>query len=152
KPVMVQVASLDWKWLFIYPELGIASVNHLIVPVGTPISFELTSAGVMNSFFVPQLGTQIYTMGGMATHLQLQADERGSFEGFSSNFSGDGFSDMRFVVDAVPAEQFQQWVTSAHSDGLKLDEAAYTELAKPSQAVAPITYGEISPHLFAAIL
>ena len=82
KPVTVQVASLDWKWLFIYPDQGIASVNHLVVPVGTPISLELTSAGVMNSLFVPQLGSQIYTMAGMTTHLQLQADKAGKLPGF----------------------------------------------------------------------
>src|SRR5215471_7747954 len=117
KPIKVQAVSLDWKWLFIYPEQGVASVNHLTIPVGTPVSFELTSSGVMNSFFVPQLGSQIYTMSGMTTHLQLQADEPGSFAGISSNFSGDGFSDMRFVVVAVPAHRFEQWVTSARYNG-----------------------------------
>src|SRR6266404_4200435 len=101
KPVRVQVVSLDWKWLFIYPDEGIASVNHLTVPVGTPISFELTSSGVMNSFFVPQLGGQIYTMAGMATRLHLQADHEGAYPGLSANYSGDGFADMRFTVDAV---------------------------------------------------
>src|ERR1700693_150993 len=99
KPVPVQVVALDWKWLFIYPEQGIASVNHLVIPVGTPISFELTSSGVMNSFFVPQLGSQIYTMSGMATHLELQADHVGIYPGLSAQFSGDGFADMRFAVD-----------------------------------------------------
>jgi cytochrome o ubiquinol oxidase subunit 2 len=103
KPVTVQVVSLDWKWLFILPDQGIASVNHLTVPVGTPISFELTSSGVMNSFFIPQLGSQIYTMSGMATHVQLQADHPGTYRGLSAQFSGDGFADMRFTVDAVPA-------------------------------------------------
>ena len=152
KPVTVQVASLDWKWLFIYPELGIASVNRLTVPAGTPISFELTSAGVMNSFFVPQLGSQIYTMSGMATHLQLQADEPGSFAGISANFSGEGFADMRFVVNAVSADQFEQWVASTRDSGPALDATAYAELAKPSQAVAPFTYRSVSPDLFAGIL
>src|ERR1700724_14477 len=97
KPLNVQVVSLDWKWLFIYPEQGIASVNQLTVPVGTPVSFELTSSGVMNSFFVPQLGSQIYTMSGMATRLWLQADHPGTYPGLSANFSGDGFADMRFT-------------------------------------------------------
>src|SRR6266704_1658762 len=109
KPVRVQIVSLDWKWLFIYPSEGIASVNHLTVPVGTPISFELTSSGVMNSFFVPQLGSQIYTMSGMTTRLQLQADHPGTYRGLSAQFSGDGFADMRFTVDAVSAQQFEQW-------------------------------------------
>src|SRR6266571_8086629 len=110
KPVKVQVVSLDWKWLFIYPDQGIATVNQLTIPVGTPVSFELTSSGVMNSFFVPQLGGQIYTMAGMVTRLQLQADHTGTYRGMSANYSGAGFSDMHFSVDAVPAERFAQWV------------------------------------------
>ena len=96
KPVKVQVVSLDWKWLFIYPEQGVASVNHLTIPVGTPVSFELTSSGVMNSFFVPQLAGQIYTMAGMVTHLNLQADYSGTYRGMSANFSGDGFCRYAF--------------------------------------------------------
>jgi cytochrome o ubiquinol oxidase subunit II len=103
KPVKVQVVSLDWKWLFICPE-GIASVNHLTIPVGAPISFELTSSGVMSSFFVPQLGGQIYTMAGMVTRLQLQADHAGAYRGMSANYSDAGFSDMYFNVDGVPTE------------------------------------------------
>src|SRR6202167_4007657 len=98
KPVTIQVVSLDWKWLFIYPDLGIASVNQLTIPVATPVSFELTSSGVMNSFFVPQLGSQIYTMAGMATHLNVQADQTGTYRGLSAQYSGGGFSDMHFNV------------------------------------------------------
>jgi cytochrome o ubiquinol oxidase subunit 2 len=152
KPLTVQVVSLDWKWLFIYPEQGIASVNHLTVPVGTPISFELTSSGVMNSFFVPQLGSQIYTMAGMTTHLQLQADHPGTYPGLSANFSGDGFADMRFTVDAVPAEQFAQWVTAARNSGPALDPATYADLAKPSKAVAAFTYRSVTRGLFNGIV
>jgi cytochrome o ubiquinol oxidase subunit 2 len=152
EPVTVQVASLDWKWLFIYPKAGVASVNHLVVPVGTPISFRLTSSGVMNSFFVPQLGSQIYTMSGMATHLELQADHVGTYPGISANFSGDGFADMRFDVDAVPAEQFAQWVSAARASGPVLDKAAYTNLAQPSHAVAPFTYRAVASGLFDDIL
>ncbi len=107
KLVKVQAISLDWKWLFIYPEEGVASVNQLIIPVGTPVNFELTSSGVMNSFFVPQLAGQIYTMAGMATHLNIQADYSGTYRGMSANFSGDGFSDMHFNVDAVPPEDLR---------------------------------------------
>ena len=99
KPVSVQVVSLDWKWLFIYPEQGIASVNQLTIPVGTPVSFELTSSSVMNSFFVPQLGGQIYTMAGMVTRHHLQADHPGTYPGLSANYSGAGFADMRFNVE-----------------------------------------------------
>ena len=152
KPLTIQVVSLDWKWLFIYPEQGIASVNHLTVPVGTPLSFELTSSGVMNSFFVPQLGSQIYTMSGMVTRLQLQADHPGSYPGLSANFSGEGFADMRFTVDAVPEAQFAQWVTAARNSGPALDATSYADLAKPSRAVAPFTYRSVASGLFQKLL
>src|SRR4029077_2432971 len=152
KPLTVQVVSLDWKWLFIYPDQKIAAVNQLTIPVGTPIRFELTSSGVMNSFFVPQLGSQIYTMSGMATHLWLQADHTGTFPGLSANYSGEGFADMRFSVDAVPPEQFAQWVTTVRNDGPALDAAAYADLAKPSKAIAPFTYRTVATNLFNDIL
>ena len=152
EPLRVQVVSLDWKWLFIYPDQGIASVNHLTVPVGTPLSFELTSSGVMNSFFVPQLGSQIYTMAGMVTRLHLQADHEGSYPGLSANYSGDGFADMRFTVDAVPPEAFAHWVDAARSTGPMLDAGTYAALAKPSSAVAPFTYRSVAPDLFNGIL
>ena len=152
KPVRVQVASLDWKWLFIYPDQGIASVNRLVVPVGTPISLELTSAGVMNSFFVPQLGSQIYTMAGMTTHLQLQADNAGSYPGLSAQFSGDGFADMTFKADAVPDEKFSEWVATARATGPVLDAQAYADLAKPSKAVTPFTYKAVASDLFNSIV
>jgi cytochrome o ubiquinol oxidase subunit 2 len=152
KPMRIQVVSLDWKWLFIYPDEGIASVNQLTIPVGTPVSFDLTSAGVMNSFFVPQLGGQIYTMSGMATHLQLQAAHPGTYRGLSAQFSGEGFADMRFTVEAVPPQQFDQWVTAARNSGRVLDEQAYADLAKPSQAVAPFTYRAVAPGLFSTIV
>jgi cytochrome o ubiquinol oxidase subunit II len=143
KPIKVQAVSLDWKWLFIYPELGVASVNHLTIPVGTPVSFELTSSGVMNSFFVPQLAGQIYTMAGMVTRLNLR--------GMSANFSGDGFADMHFNVDAMPPERFAQWVASTHSAGPVLDPKTYADLAKPSAAVTPFTYHSVAPGLFDSI-
>ncbi|TMJ80298.1 MAG: ubiquinol oxidase subunit II [Alphaproteobacteria bacterium] len=152
KPVTVQVVSLDWKWLFIYPDQGIASVNQLTIPVGTPVSFELTSSGVMNSFFVPQLGSQIYTMPGMTTRLQLKADHAGAYRGLSAQYSGEGFADMRFAVDAVPAENFAQWVDAARNAGPVLDGRAYADLAKPSQAVTPFTYRAVAPDLFNGIL
>jgi cytochrome o ubiquinol oxidase subunit II len=152
KPVRVQAVSLDWKWLFIYPDHGIATVNQLTVPVGTPISFELTSSGVMNSFLVPQLGGQIYTMAGMATRLHLLADHAGTYRGMSANYSGAGFSDMRFNVDAVPAEKFAQWVAATRTAGPVLDAESYAALLKPSQAVAPFTYRAVAPGLFSGIL
>jgi cytochrome o ubiquinol oxidase subunit 2 len=152
KSVRVQVVALDWKWLFIYPEHGIATVNQLTIPVGTPISFELTSSGVMNSFFVPQLAGQIYTMAGMTTRLNLQADHTGTYRGMSSNYSGAGFSDMYFNVDAVPAERFPHWVAATQTTGPVLDAHSYADLAKPSQAVAPFAYRAVAPNLFKAIL
>jgi cytochrome o ubiquinol oxidase subunit 2 len=152
KPVRIQVVSLDWKWLFIYPEQGVASVNQLTIPVGTPVSFELTSSGVMNSFFVPQLAGQIYTMAGMVTHLNLQATYPGTYRGMSANFSGDGFADMHFNVDATSPEKFASWVESTRSVGPVLDKQTYAELVKPSRAVAPFTYQSIAAGLFAGIL
>ena len=144
--------ALDWKWLFIYPDQGIAAVNQLVMPAETPVSFRLTSATVMNSFFVPQLGSQIYTMGGMTTHLNLLADKPGEYPGFSANFSGDGFSDMRFIVKAVPAGDFDGWVAKARGSGSALDDAGYAALAKPSEAVPPTTYRSVEPELFERIV
>jgi len=152
KPLTVQVVSLDWKWLFIYPDQGIASVNQLTIPVGTPINLQLTSAGVMNSFFVPQLAGQIYTMAGMATRLHLQADHAGRYRGLSAQYSGGGFADMRFNADAVPADQFAQWVDAVRRDGPTLDAQAYAALVKPSSAVTPFTYRAVATDLFGTIV
>jgi cytochrome o ubiquinol oxidase subunit 2 len=148
KPLRIQVASLDWKWLFIYPDQGVASVNRLTIPVGTPISLELTSSGVMNSFFVPQLGSQIYTMSGMVTRLHLQADQPGTYRGFSAQFSGEGFADMHFDADAVTSEKFTQWLDGVRSAGPELNAKTYADLVKPSTAVAPFTYRSVEPGLF----
>ena len=152
KPVKIQVVSLDWKWLFIYPDQGIASVDQLTIPAGTPVSFELTSSSVMNSFFVPQLGSQIYTMPGMTTRLYLRADHPGTYRGLSAQFSGDGFADMRFSVLAVPGDRFMQWVDAARTSGPALDAQTYADLAKPGKAGAPVTYGVVAPDLFNRIL
>jgi cytochrome o ubiquinol oxidase subunit 2 len=151
-PLRVDVVALDWKWLFIYPDHGVASVNQLVIPTETPVEFRLTSATVMNSFFVPQLGSQIYAMGGMITHLHLLADNPGEFPGFSAMFSGDGFSDMRFIAKAVPARDFNAWVEQARGTGSALDDAGYAALAKPSKAVPPATYHSVAPKLFERIL
>jgi cytochrome o ubiquinol oxidase subunit 2 len=151
-PITIDVVSLDWKWLFIYPDQGIASVNHLTIPTGTPIRFHLTSAGVMNSFFIPQLGSQIYTMAGMESQLELLADKTGTYAGLSAQFSGDGFADMRFAVDAVPPDQFSAWVAKTHGTGPTLDQKTYDDLARPSRAVAPMSYGSVEPDLFRTIL
>jgi cytochrome o ubiquinol oxidase subunit II len=151
-PLHVDVVALDWKWLFIYPDQGVAAVNQLVIPAGTPIAFRLTSATVMNSFFVPQLGSQIYTMGGMTTHLNLLADKPGEFPGFSANYSGDGFSWMRFVVKSVPAADFNAWLEQVRGAGSPLDAAAYAGLAKPSKDVPPTTYRSVEPKFFERII
>src|SRR5215468_11242378 len=135
-----------------YPTTTCGRSNHLTVPVGTAISFELTSSGVMNSFFVPQLGGQIYTMAGMVTRLNLQADHAGTFRGMSANYSGAGFSDMHFNVDAVPAEKFAQWVAETRTNGPVLDAQTYAALVKPSQAVTPFSYRAVAPGLFNGIV
>jgi cytochrome o ubiquinol oxidase subunit II len=152
KALKIQVVSLDWKWLFIYPEQGIASVNHLTIPVGMPVSFELTSSGVMNSFFVPQLAGQIYTMAGMVTRLNFVADHPGTYRGMSANYSGAGFSDMVFKVDAVAPQDFTQWADATRKAGPVLDQQGYADLVKPSRAVAPYTYRSVTNGLFTNVM
>ena len=151
-PLEVQVVSLDWKWLFIYPQQGVASVNELTVPAGTPVHFSLTSASVMNAFFVPQLGSMIYVMNGMADQLNLQADRPGSYYGLSSHYSGDGFSDMHFQVQAVTPRAFGAWVQSVRGAGPVLDAAGYQALSRQSRKVTPFTYGTVTPGLFQDIV
>jgi cytochrome o ubiquinol oxidase subunit 2 len=151
-PLEVQVVSVDWRWIFIYPEQAIASIDRLTVPAGVPIHFRLTSTSVMNSFFIPQLGSQIYTMPGMATQLNLLADHLGTYQGLSSQFSGDGFSDMRFEAVAVSAAEFQSWVNTAHAAGGVLDRPTFEQLARPSSEHAVRTYGEVTSGLFDSIV
>ena len=150
-PLEIQVVSLDWKWLFLYPDQKIATVNALTVPVGVPVHFSLTSASVMNAFFIPQLGSMIYTMNGMTTRLNLQADTAGVLRGLSSHFSGDGFSDMNFEVHAVPAKDFADWVQAASKTSATLDARSYAELAKQTVKVAPADYRLDDPDLFQSI-
>ena len=150
-PVEVQVVSLDWKWLFIYPREGIATVNRLVVPAGQPVHFSITSASVFNTFFVPRLGSMIYAMPGMVSQLHLQADRPAELWGQSAMFSGDGFSDMQFEVKSVAPDRFAAWAQSARGGGAVLDEAAYRKLALPSHDVAPITFRAVDPRLFEAI-
>jgi cytochrome o ubiquinol oxidase subunit II len=148
KPVEVQVVSLDWKWLFVYPDLGIASVNDLVVPTKVPVHFSLTSASVMNMFFVPQLGSMVATMNGMVTQLWLQAGQAAELYGQSSQFSGGGFAGMNFAVHAVPPDRFQQWAATTRQTGPVLDAAGYLALLQPSQNVAPFTYRSVAANLF----
>jgi cytochrome o ubiquinol oxidase subunit 2 len=150
-PVEIEVVSLDWKWLFIYPQEGIATVNQLVVPVGTPLHFTLTSSGVMNSFFVPQLGSQIYTMAGMVSQVSLEADDAGTYPGLSAQFSGQGFADMYFDVRALPRDAYAQWVLSQKAAGPTLDRTSYAALEKPG-SVGPESYKAVDPALFDAIV
>jgi cytochrome o ubiquinol oxidase subunit 2 len=152
KPVEIEVVSLDWKWLFIYPKERIATVNQLVVPVGTPLHFRLTSSGVMNSFFVPQLGSQIYTMAGMTSQVSLEADQPGTYPGLSAQFSGKGFAGMHFDVHAISADAYATWVAARSAQGPTLDHAAYAALLKPSKDVEPASFKAIDPALFDAIV
>ena len=149
KPLEIEAVSFDWKWLFIYPEQKIASVNQLVVPVGRPLHFRITSASVFNAFVVPRLGSMIYAMNGMVSQLNLQADKQGKYLGFSAHFSGDGFPDMRFDPQAVPTAQFASW--AAGVNGAPLDRNAVNQLLKQTRAVKPYTYKGVDPSLFDAI-
>lgn len=148
----IQVIALDWKWLFIYPNQSIASVNRLVVPVDTPLRFRVTSAEVMNSFFIPQLGSQIYAMPRMENVLYLQADAAGTYEGLSANFSGDGFSKMRFETLAVDAGGFAAWVDATRNGSLLLDAVTFAQIAPPSTFDEPVAFAAIAPGLFDAVL
>jgi cytochrome o ubiquinol oxidase subunit 2 len=153
KPALeIQVVSLDWKWLFIYPAQHIASVNRLVVPAGEPLHFSLTSASVMNAFFVPQLGSMIYVMNGMTSYLYLRAESPGTFQGLSSHYSGDGFSDMHFETQAVPANEFASWAGNAAKSGPVLDAASYGRLEQQSTNVTPFTFSQADPALFNRIV
>jgi cytochrome o ubiquinol oxidase subunit 2 len=147
-PLDVDVVSLDWRWLFIYPTSGVASLNELVIPNGTPVRFHLTAASVMNSFFIPQLGSQIYTMPGMVTNLNLLAKDSGVFTGLSAQFSGEGFSDMHFTVRVVPADEFPSWIGELRRGPNTLDEATLLELAHPQIAGPPMQYARVASALF----
>jgi cytochrome o ubiquinol oxidase subunit II len=152
RPLEVQVVSMNWKWLFMYPEQGVASVNKLVIPAGVPVHFSLTSSTVMNSFFVPQLGSMIATMNGMVTQLHLKADHPGDYHGLSTQFSGDGFSGMGFTVRVVSKEDFTKWADEVKaSQGPVLDRASYDALNQPSKNNPPFAYRSVDPKLFHAI-
>jgi cytochrome o ubiquinol oxidase subunit 2 len=152
KALRIQAVSLDWKWLFIYPDQKIATINTLTVPTGTPLQFDLTSASVMNAFFIPQLGSMIYTMNGMTSRLNLRADKAGTYRGLSSHFSGDGFSDMSFDVNVVSDSDFAAWTQRAAGSDLTFDAGAYSKLAQPSTKSERAVYRLDDPHLFDAIV
>jgi cytochrome o ubiquinol oxidase subunit 2 len=150
-PLEVQVVSLDWKWLFIYPQQRVATVNQLVIPAGRPVHFSLTSASVFNTFFIPRLGSMIYTMPGMVSQLHLQADRPDRIWGQSAHFSGDGFSDMQFEVRSVTPEAFDSWTQGTRGAGPVLDLANYARLARQSLRVQPIAFRDVDPRLFQAI-
>lgn len=151
KPLKIQVVSLNWKWLFIYPEQHIATVNFLEIPEGTPIEFDITAESPMNSFWIPELGGQVYAMTGMKTKLHLIADETGVFRGLAANFTGDGFADMTFKTHAVKPEEFNSWVTEVANSNDVLDYNAYNMLAEHSTSSVKI-FGDISEGMFDTIL
>tara|TARA_Y100000746_G_scaffold213041_1_gene205294 strand:- start:1684 stop:2637 length:954 start_codon:yes stop_codon:yes gene_type:complete len=149
----VEVVSLNWKWLFIYPEQGIATVNELVFPANVPVEYKITSESTMNSFFIPQLGSQIYSMAGMETKLHLIANEPGTFKGFSANYSGAGFTGMKFNAIATPTKaDFNQWVEQVKTNANSLTHANYVELAKASENNPVAYYGKVDEGLFHTIV
>lgn len=151
-PVTIQVVALEWKWLFIYPEQNIATVNYIEVPVNRPINFEITSDAPMNSFWIPQLGGQVYAMAGMQTKLHLLAKDEGSYNGVSANLSGEGFAGMKFTVKAVSDTAFDTWVDSVRQTPRHLSHEAYAELAKPSANHEQTLYATRADDLYDSII
>ena len=152
KPVQIDVVALDWKWLFIYPEQGIATVNKIVFPANTPVNFRVTSDAVMNSFFIPGLGGQIYAMAGMQTKLHLIADRNAEMDGISANYSGAGFTGMKFKAISTSQEEFDAWVAEVKAAPKQLDQAEYDALAKPSQNNPAASYSAYTPDLFQKIV
>ncbi|NUT74515.1 ubiquinol oxidase subunit II [Pseudomonas sp. C1C7] len=152
KPVTIEVVALDWKWLFIYPEQGIATVNKIVFPAHTPINFRITSDAVMNSFFIPALGGQIYAMAGMQTKLHLIANENAEMDGISANYSGAGFTGMKFKAIATSQEDFDAWVSEVKKSPKQLESAEYAALAKQSQNNPVELYSSVTPNLFQIIV
>ncbi len=148
----IEVVALPWKWLFIYPEQGIATVGGLTIPVGTPITFKVTADAPMNSFWIPQLGGQIYAMSGMVTTLNLMASSPGTYSGYSSNYSGDGFASMGFKATAVPQGDFDSWVAQTKEGVMALNYPTYQSLAQPGTIDAPFSYASVADDLYDKIL
>jgi cytochrome o ubiquinol oxidase subunit II len=152
RPITVEVVALDWKWLFIYPEQGIAVVNDLAAPVDVPINFKITASSVMNSFFIPALAGQIYAMPGMQTELHAVINHPGDYDGFSANYSGAGFSDMRFKFHGMSEGDFARWIQRAKASGQTLDRDGYLVLERPSEHESVRRYASVSPDLYEAIV
>ncbi len=151
-PVRVQAVSLDWQWLFIYPEENIAVMNHLVFPARVPLNLQLTSETVMTSFFIPQLGSQIYAMAGMQTRLHLLANEIGTYAGHNQQFSGEGYASMRFSAVATTPEQYTAWLAESRKASQALDMARYEELIKPTTGAAVRYFSSVEPGLFDTII
>jgi len=152
KPIVIDVVALDWKWLFIYPEQGIATVNEIAFPVDTPVEFHITSATVMNSFFIPQLGSQIYAMAGMDNKLHLIANETGVYKGYSANYSGAGFSDMKFNAIASTPAEFDAWVKKAKQSTATLNATSFNTLVEASKKNPVAYYSAFTPNIFMQIM
>ena len=152
KPVTIEVVALDWKWVFIYPEQGIATVNKIVFPANTPVNFRITSDSVMNSFFIPGLGGQIYAMAGMTTKLHLIANKNAEMDGISANYSGAGFTGMKFKAIATSEEDFNAWVAEVKASPKQLDNAEYAALEKPSENNPVELYSTVTPNLFQLII
>lgn len=152
KPVNIEVVSLDWKWLFIYPDENVAAVGELVFPAGTPLAFRLTSDTVMTSFFIPQLGSQVYAMAGMQTRLHLLADNPGTFFGHNQQFSGTGYADMTFTATAASPEEYSAWLDTVRQGRQVLDLNRYDELAKPSSGYPVSHFSSVEPGLFDRIV
>ena len=152
KPIRIDVVALDWKWLFIYPDQNVATVNEVAFPANVPVEFHITSATVMNAFFIPRLGSQIYAMAGMQTQLHLLASEPGTYQGLSSNYSGDGFSGMTFNALALPQQGFDAWLARVKAAPQSLTGAAYGQLAEASENNPVSYYSQVPPGLFADII
>ena len=152
KPLVIEAISLDWKWLFIYPEQGIATVNEIAFPANVPVQFKVTSGSVMNSFFIPQLGSQIYAMAGMQNQVHLIANEEGVYKGMSANYSGKGFSGMKFTATATSADKFDEWVMKVKQSAKGLQMADYEQLAKPTENNAVEYFSSVKSGLYQDII
>jgi cytochrome o ubiquinol oxidase subunit 2 len=152
EPIDIEVVALDWKWLFIYPEQNVATVNQLVIPVDVPVRFKLTASTVMNSFYIPALAGQIYAMPGMANTLNAVLNETGTFDGFSAHYSGEGFSDMRFKMEGVTESGFEEWVHEAQGDSDVLTSKAYLRLEQPSIGHPVERFGRVEPGLYDAVV
>jgi cytochrome o ubiquinol oxidase subunit II len=152
QPINVEVIATDWKWIFIYPDLGIATINQLVFPAHRQVAFSITSNSTMGTFFIPQLGGQIYAMAGMRTQLHLVANEEGKFRGMSGNFNGPGFSDMKFIATATSEADFQHWVKQVQTSPNRLDFNTFQKVARPSQGTAIVQFSQVQPGLFKAVI